>query len=167
MTKKNVLWICQQPLTGVLFIYIFFLSGFSFTDIDKSQDCRGRHFFNSSLPLSPVSHTQTISGRLLQRAHLCTQLAAGLEPATFDFRAQVAKNFQTGFRLAAFKPVESTSIYTIQFARIHTSLLINTEKILNRPITKFYKSDDVNVIAAELRLTKTRPISFYMKHNFS
>ena len=56
---------------------------------------------------------------------------------------------------------------TIQFARIHTSLLINIEKILNRPITKFYNSDDVNVIAAELRLTRTRPISFYMKHNLS
>ena len=36
----------------------------------------------------------------------------------------------------------------IQFVRIHTSSLINIEKILNRPITKFYNSDDVNVIAA-------------------
>ena len=35
-----------------------------------------------------------------------------------------------------------------QFARIHTSSLINIEKILNRPITKFYNSDDVNGIAA-------------------
>ena len=53
----------------------------------------------------------------------------------------------------------------IQFARIHTSSLINIEKILNRPITKFYNSDDVNVIAAELRLTKMRPTSFYKQHN--
>ena len=53
----------------------------------------------------------------------------------------------------------------IQFARIHTSSLINIEKILNRPIVNFYKSDDINVIAAELRLTKTRPTSFYKKHN--
>ena len=52
-----------------------------------------------------------------------------------------------------------------QFARIHTSSLIKTEKILNRPITKFYNSDDVNVIAAELRLTKTRPTSLYKRHN--
>ena len=43
----------------------------------------------------------------------------------------------------------------VQFMRVHTSSLINTEKILNRPITKFYNSDDVNVIAAELlKLTK-------------
>ena len=34
-----------------------------------------------------------------------------------------------------------------------------------RPITKFYKSDDVNIIAAELRLTKTRPTSLYKRHN--
>ena len=52
-----------------------------------------------------------------------------------------------------------------QFARIHASSLIKTEKILNRPITKFYNSDDVNVIAAELRLTKTRPASLYKRHN--
>ena len=57
--------------------------------------------------------------------------------------------------------------FSIQLARIHTSSLINIEKILNGPITKFYNSDDVNVIAAELRLTKTRPISFYKKHNLS
>ena len=55
----------------------------------------------------------------------------------------------------------------IQFARIHTSSLIKTEKILNRPITKFYNSDDVNVIAAELRLTKTRPASLYKRYNLS
>ena len=53
----------------------------------------------------------------------------------------------------------------VQSARIHTSSLINIEKILNRPITKFYTTDDVNVIAEELRLTKTRPTSFYKKHN--
>ena len=52
-----------------------------------------------------------------------------------------------------------------QFARIHTSSLNNIEKILNRPISKFYNSRDVNVIAAELRLSKTRPTSFYKKHN--
>ena len=34
-----------------------------------------------------------------------------------------------------------------QFARIHTSSLIKFKKILNRPITKFYNSDDVKVIA--------------------
>ena len=43
--------------------------------------------------------------------------------------------------------------------------LINIEKILNRPITKFNNSNDVIVIAADLRLTQTKPISFYKKHN--
>ena len=58
---------------------------------------------------------------------------------------------------------------TYQFARIHKLSLINTEKILNRAITKFYNGDDVNVIAAELRLTKRdqlfsiRKIMFYKK----
>ena len=51
-----------------------------------------------------------------------------------------------------------------QFVRIHTNSLINIEKTLNRPIPKFYNGDDVNAIAAELRLTKTRTPSFYSKH---
>ena len=54
---------------------------------------------------------------------------------------------------------------TNQFTRIHTNSLINIEKILNRPVTKFYNRDDVNMIAAELQLTKTRSTSFYKKHN--
>ena len=51
----------------------------------------------------------------------------------------------------------------MQLARIHTSLLIKIEKTLNRPITKFYNGDDVNVIATEIRLTKTRSTSFNRK----
>ena len=49
------------------------------------------------------------------------------------------------------------------------STLINIEKFLNKPITKFYNSDDVNVIAAEIRFTKRgqllsiRNIIFYKK----
>ena len=39
------------------------------------------------------------------------------------------------------------------------------EKFLNKPITKFYNSDDVNVIAAEIRFTKTRPTFFHKKYN--
>ena len=54
-----------------------------------------------------------------------------------------------------------------QFARIHTSSLINIEKILDRPFTKFCNSDDVNVIAVELMLIETRPTSFYTKHVLS
>ena len=48
----------------------------------------------------------------------------------------------------------------LQFARIHASSLINIQKILNRHITKFCNSDDVNVIAAGLRLIKTRSTFF-------
>ena len=47
----------------------------------------------------------------------------------------------------------------------HTSSLINIKKNLNRPIIKFYNGHEVNVIAAELPLTKTRSTSFYKKFN--
>ena len=43
---------------------------------------------------------------------------------------------------------------------------MNTEKTLNRPSTKIYNSDGVNVIAAELWLTKTRPTSCNKKQSF-
>ena len=49
----------------------------------------------------------------------------------------------------------------------HTSSLINIEDNFNRRNSKFYNNDDLNVIVAELRLTKTRPTSFYKRHNIS
>ena len=64
-----------------------------------------------------------------------------------------------------YVPVNVTRTRTIQFARMHTSSLINIEKVLNRPVAKFYNSVDVNVIGAELRLNKTRPTSFHKKNN--
>ena len=44
-----------------------------------------------------------------------------------------------------------------QFKEIHRSSFRKIEKILNRPITKLYNSDDVNATTAELQQTKTRP----------
>ena len=41
----------------------------------------------------------------------------------------------------------------------------NCDLILERPFAKFYNGHEVNVTAAELLLTKTRPTSFYKKHN--
>ena len=65
-------------------------------------------------------------------------------------------------RLLLFVSLQKKINSIVQFARIHTSSLIKIEKILNRPITKFCNSDDVNVIAGELRLTKTRLASLYL-----
>ena len=57
-----------------------------------------------------------------------------------------------------------TLCHGTQFVRIHISSLINIEKILNRSFSKFCNSDDVNVIAAEFWIIKTRSTSFYKKH---
>ena len=57
-------------------------------------------------------------------------------------------------------PYTENTLWQLQFARIHTSSLIKIKIFLNGPITKFYNIDDVNVIAAELWLTKTRSSSF-------
>ena len=45
------------------------------------------------------------------------------------------------------------------FTEIHRNFLEKVEWILNRPITEFCNSDDVNATAAEFRQTKTMPIS--------
>ena len=61
---------CHSYVTRVSFVCFFvcfFYLGFFFTNIYESQD------------------TQTLAGRLLQRADLSIQLAAGLEPGTFGF----------------------------------------------------------------------------------
>ena len=70
---------------------VFFLPGFSFITIHKSQECRGRgRAFLKLLTttFSRFTDSQTLAARLLQKAYLCTQPAAGLEPGTFGFREQ-------------------------------------------------------------------------------
>ena len=52
-----------------------------------------------------------------------------------------------------------------RFTKIHRSSFRKIEKILNRPITKLYNSDDVNATTAELRQTKTRSIFLKMIDN--
>ena len=53
---------------------IFFLPGFSSTNIHESRDCRGRgRAFRYLLTTTSIrfTDTYTLAGRLLQRAHLC------------------------------------------------------------------------------------------------
>ena len=51
----------QSPIWGVN-LFVFFLSGFSFTDTDDSQDSRGREetIFFSTLPLPPAQEHSDI-----------------------------------------------------------------------------------------------------------
>ena len=77
-----------------------------------------------------------------------------------NFAENVARLFPNDSSLLTnLKNVKMNTILTTHIARIHTSFLINIELMLNRPFTKFYNSGDVNVIAAELGLIKTRPTS--------
>ena len=67
----------------------FFLSEFSFTTIHESQDCTGKgggHFFNSSLPLPPVSQTFRY-----QSGNYCRELSSA-------HRKQPHLNWKPGFR---------------------------------------------------------------------
>ena len=79
------------------------------------------------------------------------------------FLTPAPKKFRNFYLLTAVNSAKSMHV-SVQFARIHTSSLINIEKILNEPITKFCNGNGINVIAAELRLIKMSPTSFYKKH---
>ena len=87
----------QPDLTFILNVlvfcfcfYFFFCLGFLSRTfmIHRIAGEEEGYFINSPVPLAPAS--QTLARRLQQRGHLCTELAAGLEPETLGFRAQVA-----------------------------------------------------------------------------
>ena len=67
----------------LFFFYLAFLSRI-FT-IHRTPGEGGGYLFISFLPIPPAS--QTLVELLLQRAHLCVQLAAGVEHGTFGTRA--------------------------------------------------------------------------------
>ena len=68
--------------------YLGFLS-LTFTSHRTAGEGSG-YFFNFSS--TRFTDIQTLVGRLLQRVHLCTQLATGPEPGAFGFQAQVSNH---------------------------------------------------------------------------
>ena len=81
-----------------LFIFVS-LSGFSSTNIYNLQD--NRYKGREAISLYPFYRFHSLQGHLdisrviLQRAHLCAQLTAGLKPGTFVFLTQVANHQPT------------------------------------------------------------------------
>ena len=57
-------------------------------------------------------------------------------------------------------PYTGKTLWQFQFARIYTSSLINIEKILTRPITKFSNSGDLKSYGP----LKQGPLLFLKKH---
>ena len=74
-------------------IFTFFLPGFFFTNIHdyRTAEEEVRYLFKF-LPTTFIlfAGAYTLARRLLQRAHFCTELAAGLESG--NFRAQVTNH---------------------------------------------------------------------------
>ena len=61
--------------------------------------------------------TQTLAERLLQRVHLCIQLAAGLEPGTFSFRAQVLNQMYLSCWFSLTQKQQHFATYIFQIFR--------------------------------------------------
>ena len=86
----------------VNFINFFFLSGFSFTNINESQDCWGRErALTTHYHFHPLYRHLGISWAITAESsppHIVARVepvAAKVEPGTFGFRAQVANHSAT------------------------------------------------------------------------
>ena len=80
-----------------LFFWVFFWGFFHKYDLKDSRG-RGRlSLYILSTTYFRFTDTQILAKLLLQRAHLCAQLAAGLESGTFGFLSQVAKHSASPF----------------------------------------------------------------------
>ena len=85
-----------DKLLEFIFAYFYFFSSIWVFFHEHSQ-ITGLQGKKEGISLTPSATStrftdiQILPRRLLQRAHLCAQLAAGLEPGTFGFRAQPAK----------------------------------------------------------------------------
>ena len=137
--KQNIAMLFLSAAVLILNACPFFLSGFSFTNIHYLQDSRGRggYLFNSSLPLPPASQTLRYQPGDYCRGHLCTWLAAGLEPGTFGFRVQVSYislmncsiKFQLSSQACEFKNFTFTkSTHAMVFIIFHVNVLLSNLK---------------------------------------
>ena len=75
------------------FFFSFFCLGFlSRPFTNQRLQGKGEGISLTPLYLFHPLGTETLAGRLLQRAHLCTSVTVRLEPGTFGFRAHVANH---------------------------------------------------------------------------
>ena len=76
ITPNTYYLLCESPMyLRWQYFHFFFLSGFSFTDINEPQDCKGK---GEGISFPPQYHFHSLhrhldtSRGLLQKAHLCT-----------------------------------------------------------------------------------------------
>ena len=79
-----IVYIKNMEILNIFYVYV---SGFSFTKIHFSQDSRGRWHYFYFLSTN-FTHSTALAERLLQRAHLSTQLVSG----TLGLQAQIANH---------------------------------------------------------------------------
>ena len=92
--RKCSLTCRKAELTGFVFSSILVF----FNECYDTQDSRGRvrlYLYILSTTCTCFTDTQALARLLLQKAHLCAELAARLKPGTFDFLAQVTKHYAT------------------------------------------------------------------------
>ena len=118
-----------------LFIFVS-LSRFSSTNIHNLQDNRykGREAIYLYILSTASIHsrdTQTLVGLLLQRAHLCAQLTAGLKPGTFVFLTQVANHQPTRSLEFALPKIALVAIAISRMLKTWETLQIISGVLLN------------------------------------
>ena len=85
--QKSVLTCCKEELAFFVLVFLFYL-GFLSHDYSRFTGPQGKwgpsvHILSTTS--NPFTDTKTLAALLLQRSHLCTQVAAGFEAGTFWF----------------------------------------------------------------------------------
>ena len=111
-------------LTKYFFSFFFF-----FVYIRNSQDSRGRRrpsFQLISTTSTRFTKTQTLAERLLRKAHLCAQLAAGLEPRTFGSKLSCAPYYLLAKASMTIAKISLHCILKVTDIRIFSSIFTNS-----------------------------------------
>ena len=114
----------------MIFFCFFVLSGFCFTNIHDSQDSRWRGSLSPyirSTTSTRFTDTKTLSGLLLQTAHLCAWLAAGIEHGTFGTRSLEFTLFTLALLAAVVRKILKTRV---TLGNISRTLLNKTKRLI-------------------------------------
>ena len=130
--RMSVLVYCKAELAfyfllflGAFFVCLFVFIWIFFHEYHELKDSmsRGRlSLYNFFIPCFRFTNAQALAKLLLQRAHLCAKLAAGLEPGTFGFLSQVTYYSSTRFLIFSLSTLALVAVVVWSMLKTRVTL---------------------------------------------
>ena len=129
--RMSVLVYCKAELA---FYFLLFFGGFLclfvfiwvfFHEYHELKDSRSRgrlSLYNFFTTCFRFTNAQALAKLLLQRAHLCAKLAAGLEPGTFGFLSQVTNYSSTRFLIFSLSTLALVAVVVRSMLKTRVTL---------------------------------------------